>query len=160
MRRARATRLTTRTRLWRRDDSLSSGVLSTTSASALRWGGFCFSLSTEAEERDDYFSRMASVGGGAEAMFSSGCASCCYKQGQGWTHGEEATVMLIENMEIYNCKGEVQLSCVHVVLSTEMSLFRSTMIPPHSLTGFVQYVSTPAGVDNVKNISSSFSALQ
>src|SRR6266702_1437954 len=56
MRRARATRLTTRTRLWRRDDSPSSGVLSTTSASASRWGGFCFSLSTEAEERDDYFS--------------------------------------------------------------------------------------------------------
>src|SRR6266702_3033548 len=131
MRRARATRLTTRTRLWRLADSPSLGVLSTTSVSASRWGGFCFSLSTEAEERDDYFSRMAAVGGGAEAMFSSGCASCCYKQGQGWTQGEEATVMLIENMEIYNCKGEVQLSCVHVVLSKEMSLFRSTMIPPH-----------------------------
>ncbi len=34
-------------------------------------------------------------------MFSSGCASCCYKQGQGWTQGEEATVMSIENMEMY-----------------------------------------------------------
>src|SRR6266702_3651060 len=89
MRRARPTRLTTRTRLWRRDDSPSSGVLSTTSASASRWGVFCFSLSTEAEEWDDFFSRTASGGGGAEAMFSSGCASCCYKQRQGWTHGGE-----------------------------------------------------------------------
>ncbi len=92
-------------------------------------------------------------------MFSSGCASCCYKQGQGWTQGEEATVMSIENMEIYNCKGEVQLSCIHVVLSKEMSMFRSTMIPPHSLTGSIQYVSTQADVDTAKNISS-FSALQ
>src|SRR6266702_3493385 len=159
MRRARPTRLTTRTRLWRRDDSPSSGVLSTTSASASRWGGVCFSLSTEAEEWDDFFSRMAAVGGGAAAMFSSGCASCCYKQGQGWTQGEEATVMSIENMEIYNCKGEVQLSCIHVVLSKEMSMFRSTMIPPHRLTGSIQYVSTQADVDTAKNISS-FSALQ
>jgi len=47
------------------------------------------------------------VGGGAdsEAMFSSGCASCCYKQRQGWTQGEEATVMSIENMEIYKLQG-------------------------------------------------------
>src|SRR6266702_7971178 len=72
---------------------------------------------------------MAAVGGGAEAMFSSGCASCCYKQRQGWTQGGEATVMSIENMVIYNCKGEDQLSYVHVFLSKKMSVLRSTMIP-------------------------------
>ena len=69
MRRARPTRLTTRTRLCRWDDSLSE-VLSTTSCSASTWICFPDLLWVEVEW-NDFFSSTTSVGTSTEAIFSS-----------------------------------------------------------------------------------------
>ena len=98
------------------NDSVSLGVLSTTSALASAWGGFRFSLWMEAEERDDFFSRTSSVGGAWPCSRLS--VLLVVKTETGMDPMGRRDSDIDRKIETYKvARKKVQLSCVRVIRS-------------------------------------------